>query len=315
MGYSNQATSAGGRRPRPEARSYDFRRPVRLAREDAHLLKVAMQTFGRQATTQLTTSLRALSVLSLVQVDEMSYDEYLSSLPEASVSAVLSLEPLQGKALLSIELDTLLVMIDHLLGGPGTEAQPDRMLSDIEQMLVRHIFGKVLRELAYAFEAIAATTPQLLALESNPQFVQAAAPTDPVVVARMLLAVGERSSSADLCLPYAMLSPALEAVTQSADRGEKLRLRSAAAARTTQRLNDVEVDVSIRFDPLRLPSSQIGRLAVGDVINLGHRTAKPLAITSAASTFALAVPGSSGRQLAALIVETPDPSGTSRSTR
>jgi flagellar motor switch protein FliM len=305
VGYSNQATGEGTRRPRPEARSYDFRRPVRLTREDSHLLKVAMQTFGRQATTVLTTGLRALSVLSLTQVDEMSYDEYLSGLAEASVSAVLSMEPLQGKALLSMNLETLLVMIDHLLGGNGTEAQPERPLTDIEQMLVRHIFGRVLRELSYAFETIAMTKPALLALESNAQFVQAAAPTDPVVVARMQLAVGERTSSADLCLPYAMLAPALEAVTRSADRGEKIRQRSAAAARTTQRLNDVEVDVSIRFDPIRLPSSEIGRLSVGDVLNLGHRTSKPLAITSATSTFAVAVPGASGKQLAALIVEPP----------
>jgi flagellar motor switch protein FliM len=233
----------------------------------------------------------------------MSYDEYLSGLPEASVSAVLSMEPLQGKALLSIDLTTLLVMIDHLLGGNGTESQPERSLTDIEQMLIRYLFGRVLRELSYAFETIAVTKPTLLALESNAQFVQAAAPTDPVVVARMQLMVGERASSADLCLPYAMLAPALEAVNQSADRGEKLRQRSVAAARTTQRLNDVEVDVSIRFDPIRLPSSQIGRLAVGDVLSLGHRTSKPLAITTATSTFAVAVPGASGKQLAALIVE------------
>jgi flagellar motor switch protein FliM len=305
VGYSNQATSEENRRPRPEARSYDFRRPVRLAREDSHLLRVAMQTFGRQATTVLTTGLRALSLLSLVQVEEMSYDEYLTGLGEASVCAVLSLEPLQGKALLSIDLATLLVMIDHLLGGNGGANQPERALTDIEQMLVRHLFGRVLRELAYAFEPIASTKPQLLALESNAQFVQAAAPTDPVVVARMKLAVGESTSSADLCLPYAMLAPALEAVTRSADRGEKIRQRSVAAARTTQRLNDVEVDVSVRFDPLQLPSSQIGRLSVGDVLNLNHRTSKPLSITSAAATFAIAVPGASGRQLAALIVAAP----------
>src|SRR6202034_2247573 len=103
----------------------------------------------------------------------MSYDEYLSGLPEGSVSAVLSLEPLQGKALLSIEQITLMAMIDHLLGGTGTESRPERALSDIEQTLVRHLFGRVLRELAYAFEPIAVTKPQLLTLESNPQFVQA----------------------------------------------------------------------------------------------------------------------------------------------
>ena len=302
VGYSNQATSTG-KRPRAGARTYDFRRPVRLAREDAHLLKVAMQTFGRQATTVMTTSLRAVSVLSLIQVEEMSYDEYLSGLPEASVCAVMSMEPLQGKALMSFDLNTLMVMMDHLLGGNGLDQQPERQLTDIEQMLVRHLLGRAMRELAYAMEPIAVTRPALLTLESNAQFVQAAAATDPVIVARMQLAVGDRLSTTDLCMPYAMLQPALEVVTRSQDRGEKQKARSAAVAMTTQRLNDVEVDVSVRFDSLRLSSSQIGRLAVGDVISLGHRTSKPLEITSAASTFAHAIPGASGTQLAALIVD------------
>lgn len=194
-----------------------------------------MQTFGRQATTVLTTSLRAVSVLSLVQVEEMSYDEFLSGLPEASVCAVMSLEPLQGKALMSLDLSNLMVMIDHLLGGSGVDEQPERPLTDIEQTLVRHLLGRALREFAYALEPIAVTRPQLLTLESNAQFVQAAAATDPVIVARMQLAVGERVSTMDLCMPYAMLQPALEQATRSQDRGEKQKQRSAAAAKTTQR--------------------------------------------------------------------------------
>lgn len=304
MGYSNQATGAGTRPVRPEARSYDFRRPVRLTREDAHLLKVSFQTFGRQATTALTTGLRSLTVLSLTQVEEMSYDEYLSSLAEVSVSAVISMAPLEGRALLSLEVDMLMTMLDHALGGPGSEPQPKRQLTDIEQALAKGIvFGRVLREFGYAFEMIAPTEPSLLALETNAQFVQAAAPTDPTVVARMQLTVGEKTCAADLCMPYAMLAPALEATRQSTDRGEKVRQRSAAAARTTRRLNDVEVDVSIRFDPLHISSSQIGQLAVGDVLSLGHRTSRPLSVTAASSTFALAIPGASGKQLAALIVE------------
>jgi flagellar motor switch protein FliM len=304
VGYSDQATTRNSARS-GDARSYDFRRPVRLAREDSHLLKVAMQTFGRQATTVLTTGLRALSHLSLTQLEEMSYDEYLSGLPESAVTAVLSLEPLQGKALLSIDLTSLLTMIDHLLGGTGGDPQPSRPLTDIEQQLVRHLFVRVLREFSYAMEPISPTNPVLLALENNAQFVQAAAATDPVVVSRMQLTVGERVASWDLCLPYAMLAPALEAVTRRTDSAKKAQARSAAAIRTSQRLTDVEVDVSVRFDPMQLPSSQIGRLEIGDVITLGHRTSRPLAVTAAASTFAMAVPGSSGKQLAALIVATP----------
>ncbi len=304
MGYSDQATEpAALPSPRPDAKSYDFRRPSRLAREDAHLLKVAMQTFGKQATTVLTTGLRTLSHLSLQQVEEMSYDEYLSGLGDGTVSAVLTLEPLQGKGLLSISQAALLAMIDHLLGGPGGNAQPERGLSEIELALVRHLLSRMLRELAYAMEPISHCEPQLVTIESNAQFVQAAAPTDPVVVARMQLTIGEVVSAADLCLPYVMLAPALQAIAKTEDLTEKDRLRVAASARTSRRLSDVEVDVSIRFETQRLSSSQIGRLQVGDVVNLGHRTSHPLSVMAASSVFAVAVPGTSGKHLAALIVD------------
>jgi flagellar motor switch protein FliM len=320
VGYSNQATStqvdgAPGtgtpRRRRGEARSYDFRRPVRLAREHSHLLKVATSTFGRQATTVLTTGLRVVCSLGMREIEELSYDEYLTGMPEASVCAVLTLDPLPGKALLTFEQATLLAMLDHLLGGPGTEQQPDRPLTDIESSLVRHLLQRLLRELAYALEPISPTTPEVLGLESNAQFVQAAAPTDPVVVARMDVVIGQRTSTADLCFPYAMLAPALQVVSTSDDQRERAQQRILASALTTQRLNDVGVDVAVRFSPLRLPSSEIGRLTVGDVLTLGHRTSTPLTVTSANSTFALAMPGSSGKRLAALIVGAPQRSGAS----
>jgi flagellar motor switch protein FliM len=305
VGYSDQATAAGARRRRGEARTYDFRRPVRLAREHAHLLRVAMTTFSRQSTTVLTTSLRVVCSLTNPVIEELSYDEFLTGIPDQSLCAVLTLEPWNGRALLTFDTTTLLTAVDHQLGGQGGGAQPDRPLTDIEQAIVRQLLGRMLRELAYAFNPIAKVDPQLLSLETNAGFVQAAAPTDPVVVARMELTVGARTSAASLCLPYAMLAPALNQMNQANDGGERARARVDAAQRTQARLSDVEVDVAVRFDPMRMASATIGRLTVGDVITLGHRTTSPLSVTSASTTFARAVPGSSGRKLAVLIVPTP----------
>src|SRR3954468_10015204 len=180
MGYSDQAT-AFSRRRRGEPRTYDFRRPVRLARDQAHLLRIAMETFGRQSSTVLTTSLRVVCTLAAPVIEELSYDEYLSTLPEQAVCAVVGLEPWAGRSLLSFEVPALLELIDHLLGGPGAAEQPDRPLTDIEQALVRHVLTRMLRELSYALGPIGQVEPDLQSLESNPSFVQAAAPTDPVV--------------------------------------------------------------------------------------------------------------------------------------
>jgi flagellar motor switch protein FliM len=300
---SQRGTAEASRRQRSEARSYDFRRPVRLAREQAHLLRVAMTTFGRQSTTVLTTTLRALSQLTSEQLEELSYDEFIAGLPDGTVCAVLAMEPWQGKALLTLPQAALLRMIDHLLGGVGGTTQPDRPLTDIEQVLIRQLLQRLLRELAYALEPIdRGMHPQLLTLENDPRFVQAAAPTDPVIVARMDLTIAEDVMPMALCIPYPMLAPVFETIANSAELQERQRNRAAAATVTQRRLTDVAVEVAVRFDPIRLPSHRIGRLAVGDVVTLGHRTTVPLSVTSAATVFARAVPGSSGKSLAVLIV-------------
>jgi flagellar motor switch protein FliM len=89
------------------------------------------------------------------------------------------------------------------------------------------------------------------------------------------------------------------------DNRDQARVRTTAAAQTQRRLTEVDVDVSVRFEPLRMSSQTIGRLGVGDVITFPHRTTAPLAITSASTVFAHAIPGAAGRTLAVLIVTAP----------
>ena len=262
-----------------------------------------MQTFARQSSTLLTTSLRFICQVSSTQLEELSYDEYLSGVHEQSVCAVLTMEPWPGRALLTFDTVTLLTIIDHQLGGPGGDDQPDRPLTDIEQSLIRHLLMRMLRELSYALEPIGKTVPALQTLESNAGFVQAAAPTDPVVISRLDLSLGTHTAEATVCLPFALLAPGLAALSNSSDAEAKARARMAAAERTQRRLVDVEVPVAVRFDPVRMPSSMIGRLEIGDVVQLNHRTSKPLSVTSASTTFAMAIPGASGRRLAVLIVD------------
>ena len=85
---------------------------MRLARDHAHLLRVAMQTFSRQSSTVLTTSLRVVSTVGTPVIEEFSYDEYLTGLPEQAVCAVLSLEPWAGRSLLTLDAPTLLTVVD-----------------------------------------------------------------------------------------------------------------------------------------------------------------------------------------------------------
>src|SRR4051794_25614654 len=148
------ASPAGGapaptsKRRRGEPRTYDFRRPTKLSREHVRVLQIAQEGFARQATTVLTTLLRAGARLELSSIEQFSYDDYLATLPEQVFIATFTLEPLAGKGLLAYPLDMAMATVDHMLGGAGTAEQPMRPMTAMETAITHHLLGRLLAEFA-----------------------------------------------------------------------------------------------------------------------------------------------------------------------
>lgn len=290
----------------PEPRPYDFRRPSKLNRGHVRKLHIAYETFGRQFTTILTSTVRVFSLVELVAVTQMAYADYVDTLPSPSFMVLASIEPLPGTAILQIPHETAMLCVDRLLGGPGAEEQPSRALTDIETDLLRSIAQRVIHELRYAFEGLVQLNPEVAGVEANPQFAQAAAPSDVVVVASFEMHVGNQEGAATLAMPFTGLYPVLEAAanTKRNDRRD-IALRSAAALQA--RLRDIPVEVAVQFSKVALTPTQILGLSVGDVLPLGQSTNHPLQVTSDGVTFAHAVPGNAGKHVACMIVESPEP--------
>lgn len=139
-------------------------------------LQIVNETFARQFTTILSTTLRAVSQVTLSSIDQVSYDEYVRVTPNPSYLAIISIDPLPGVGIFQLPLPIAMVTIDRLLGGPGTGAQPQRPLTEIESGLIRELVARILHELVYAFDTVTKFEPKIVALESNPQFAQIAAP-------------------------------------------------------------------------------------------------------------------------------------------
>ncbi len=130
---------------------YDFRRPNKFTREHVRALQIASETFARQFTTVLSTTLRTVSQVQAKGIHQLTYDEYILDVPNPTYLAILSLPPLAGASIFHLPLPVVMTAVDRLLGGPGTGPSLHRPLTEIEQSLVRDLLGRVLRELAYAF--------------------------------------------------------------------------------------------------------------------------------------------------------------------
>lgn len=294
---------------------YDFRRPTKLSREHVRSLQIVFETFARQWTTLLTSSLRAVGQVGLISIEQLTYDEYVNTLSNPTVVHLLSLEPLTGTGVLEFSMSTAMISVDHLLGGPGSANQPERHLTDIESALLGSLVTRVLSELRYSFDTVVRLDPQVTAVEYNPQFAQAASSADVVVVASFDLRIGSNESVATLCLPFAGLHPLLEAALGHGQTTERERLaRQAARDAVEAGLEAVPVEVSVSFRPTTVTPQTLVGLRVGDVLPLQHPLAAPLRVTAGDITFAHAVPGAQGRRLAGLVVEDPV-EATSRPTQ
>lgn len=299
------APPLGTRSRRGEPRTYDFRRPTKLSREHVRVMQIAQEAFARQATTILTTFLRAGARLELAGIEQFSYDDYVRTLPDPVFITTFTIEPLAGKGMLAYPLDIAMAMVDHMLGGSGAAAQPNRPMTAMETTITTHLLDRLLREFAATFATITEVAPVMTGVEYNPQLAQAAAGSDTVMVANFAMAVGSREGEATLVLPFSSFASALNNAASPQLSESALRKRKKAAEALAARLNLVPVDVSVRFAPLTVSSADLLSLAVGDVLLLRHPCDSPLEVTTNDTTFAHAIASNHRRRLAASIVPTP----------
>lgn len=286
------------------ARSFDFRRPNKLSRDHVRNLQIIHETFARQFTTVLSSTLRAVSEVSVLSIEQLAYDEYVRDTPNPSHMSILSVEPLPGVAVLQFPLSTAMTIVDLMLGGHGASAALERPLTEIEKGLLRTIIDRALAELAYAFESVAEIHPTVLGHESNPQFAQVAAPSDMTVVIMFDVTIGSESNVASLCFTYSALQPILDTIAAATSHSQAGRHDLAVVReRVAGRLLDVPVELAVEFSPTSLTSAQILDLQVGDVVPLGHPTDVPLTGSVGGTATFRVRPAHAGKRLACQIVD------------
>jgi flagellar motor switch protein FliM len=239
---------------RPAPAPYDFRRPTKLAREHGRLLEMVYETVARQWATVLGSELGTTCQVSFTGVEQLSYDDYVSELPSPNLLTVFSPEPHAGASFLQLAPAAGFEAIERMLGGSGGGAQPERIPTEIETQLVLRIVERLLGELRYGLAAVAELSPVLKSLEFNPQFVQVAAATDLYIVATFTISIGNAAAPASVALPAAVLTTrALEGSNEDTTAREaRLRARASMASL----VEDVPVDVSVRFVPRSVPTTR-----------------------------------------------------------
>ncbi len=295
----NAAAQVEPRRLRP----IDFRSPSKMARDHVRSLELTHEVFARRLSSSLTTALRTVLRLELVSISQVTYDEYLRSMANPSVLAVLALPPLPGTAIVEMSTRLGLTLVDRMLGGIG-EPVAIRRPTELEADLLQELMSHAAEALEETFEPLMAVDPEILSVEFNPHFVQTITPSEMVMVLtyRLALTQGIRTDGLlTLCYPFSLLQPTTERLTAAsqdeadAEPGDEAPLR--------HRLPEAAVPLRVQLRASEVPITDLDRLRPGDVLRLDHRVDEPvLGMVEGRPVFS-ARAGRRGRKLAVEVTD------------
>ena len=161
---------------------YDFKRPDKFSKEQIRTVSIMHETFARLTTTSLSAQLRSMVHVHVASVDQLTYEEFIRSIPTPTTLAVINMDPLKGNAILEIDPAITFSMIDRLFGGTGQGTKVQRDLTDIEQSVMEGIIVRILANMREAWTQVIDLRPRLGQIETNPQFAQIVPPSEMVVL-------------------------------------------------------------------------------------------------------------------------------------
>jgi flagellar motor switch protein FliM len=195
-------------RSQVDVQVYDFKRPERVSKDQMRALEGLHEGFGRNFGAAISGYLRTIIEVSVANIEQLTYSEFIHSLPNPTCFNLLKSEQLDGQLCLEISPLIIYPIIDRLLGGSNAELFiPQRPLTQIEQRLVQRITDRATHHLSEAWSNLTPVTFRVDDFESNPQLVQIVPPNETVVVVGFELKMGNRAGTMSLCIPYNVIEP------------------------------------------------------------------------------------------------------------
>jgi len=250
---------------RKNVKLYNFKRPDKFSRDHQRTLHNMHEQFARLNTTSISAQLRTLVNFHVASVDQLTYDEFIRSIPSPSCMGIIVMDPLKGSAILEIDPAITFTMIDRLFGGTGNATKINRELSEIEQKVMEFMVSKMLVSLREAWANVVDLRPRLGQIESNPNFIQCVAPN----VITFETKVSEVEGLMNLCLPFITIEPIIQKLSSQYWYSTGGRAVSRDAYNIIkERIADVLIDVIAEVGEINVSINDLIHLQIGDIIKL-----------------------------------------------
>jgi flagellar motor switch protein FliM len=250
--------------------TYDFKRPERVSKDHIRALASIHDGFARNFGATLSGFLRTIIEVRVVGVEQLTYSEFIHSLPNPTCFVIVQAPPLEGQ--MCIEVSPLIVypIIDRLLGGSKSDMFiPQRPLTAIEWRLMSRLINKALEHLSEVWRNLVDAKFEIVETESNPQLVHIVAPSEVVVFITFEIKMNQSAGTMSICIPFNTIESVLSKLTTQSWFGYHSKgATDLERKRIHRNLHKSKVDLTAYLGRAHVRVSELRNLRPGDIIQL-----------------------------------------------
>lgn len=288
---------------------YDFKRPDKFSKDQIRTLYMLHESFARLLNTYLSTHLRTLINVDVASVEQLTYQEFVQSVANPSFISVLGVPPLKGNIILEFDTAIAFAYIDRVFGGDGNTQMKTRVLTEIEDAVMRRFVTAAMNHFKDAWSNVTPMNPFLETTESNPQFMQIVTPSEMVVIITLQVRIGDTEGIMNICIPYLVLEPIMSKLTTTFWVASSISKSDSEnqMAIIQSKLEKTQVNFVVEVGEVQISIKEFLMLGFGDVLQLGTKVKDDLPCRVGKNAKFYCRPGTFGKKMAVQITRVVNP--------
>jgi len=246
---------------------YDFKKPNTITTEQQKAFEALHEKLLRSLVTELSSMMRKIVEVKVSSIEQMTYGEFILSIPPITSINTLSIKPLDGRIIIETNPGISHKIIAELLGnGPSFVASnQDKELTDIEIEVLGHFYKLLIANMKDTWEEVATVNFKIETRDTNANAIQVISNHEVVLLVVLEIIIDDEIGNVSICYPIAYIEALLHKIVE--------KLLGAAGKKKQSKRRDLNtlisgarMDVEAVLAETTLPILDLLNLKKDDVI-------------------------------------------------
>jgi flagellar motor switch protein FliM len=246
---------------------YDFKKPNRISAEQEKAFNALHEKMLRTTISELSAMLRKIVDVKLYSIEQMTYGEFILSIPQITSLNTMSIKPLDGRIVMECNPAISHKIIAHLLGNGDSSLtdSTEKELTEIELEVFDHFYQLIIKQLKIAWDEVQSINFKTESMDTNANAIQIISDHEIVLLVVFEITIDDESGFLSICYPISYIESLLEVIVEKVFAEAKHKKVSKQKDINTL-ISGAKMKIDVMLAETELDTEDILKLQPGDII-------------------------------------------------